>query len=342
MGFLDKLLLNGVFNPPEEDPLFGGLIPFRRQMPQMIQSEMPGMIQPGAFARQSSGMGDKGMLARLPKEGGVDASPQRNVRYQDTDIDRARLGLDREKLRHTMNVDREQLSDVDMKMALEQQKFASDEKVTKEKLGNERSKLEIDQRKQALDEWQAKNPQGEIKVDDKGNIVVINKQTGKSIETGLKSGDLTEEEKIKRNFAGQKEVEELRQKNRLGLEDKRQSGRNNEITPAEQRIAEDDAAAELLRGKYANLSKRITRNRDGSMQFKRYGDPELDKHFDAFEADLKTAATARMNRTKTPNVSTPEVTLSGDIVDMVDPNGAPLKVPKADVERMKAAGAKVK
>lgn len=336
MGFLDKLLMNGVFNPNPDDPLFGGLIPRRVERPRMIRPEMEEAIPAGMLERQPLDVGGRGMLSRQGKPPIDGKAPIEGrtptVRFQDMDIDRARLGLDRRRLEHTMNVDMEQLNDADMKMLLDQQKFASDEKMDK-------SKLDIDLRKQALDEWQAKNPQGEIKVDEQGDIVVINKLTGKPTKTGLKSGDLTEAEKIRRNFVNQQEMEKTRHKNDLALEDVKQKGRNKEISPAEQRVAETDAANELLNTKYGKLRRHIGFDQSGKLVIKKTGKKEIDDAIGMFEADMKTAANERMNKTRVAN--TPNVSSTDDTVDMIAPDGGPLKVPKAEVESMKRAGARI-
>lgn len=270
MGFLDKLRMNNVFGPYPDEPLFGGLIPFghgefNRQQPILRGMVPTELVRKGSISNLNrKNLNRKEVTSQELSNKNLDrnntGSRPRNVRFGDDDsLDRAKLGLERQKLMHAMAMDREQMSDADAKMMLEQQKFASDEKMGK-------SRLELDQRKQALDEWQRKNPEGDIKVDKDGRIVIIDKRTGRSIDTGLLSGDMSEEEKMNRNIAGQIKVEGVRQENRLALEDKKnQAGRP--VSPSQQRVAERDTANQLLNSEsYSRLKDYIGFDDAGNLE----------------------------------------------------------------------------
>lgn len=340
MGFLDKLRMNNVFNPNPLEPLFGGLLSFDQQEPterKKTRSENMGIFTPRTKERDT-GI-SRGMLAKRDKmlpsietesgEGGQRRTP--TVRFDDTHVAEGRLRLDRDKFRHESGLDFEKLGDERKKMGLEERKFISDEKQEKSKLDLERQKHDVALRKQALDEWQSKNPQGELEVDKDGRIMVINKITGKSIDTGLKSGDLTDEETINKNFRNSKELEEIRRKNRLELEEARAANRNNTVSPTQVRAAEEDAARELLRGKYASVSRNIGFDSNGNLVYKRFGDVEKDKIFEQFDKDMKTLAKGRMNTKRdstvtTPTVSSPEDT--SEMIRVVGPNGETGRMPK--------------
>lgn len=59
------------------------------------------------------------------------------------------------------------------------------------------SKIDISQQHQQLDEWKAKNPQGKVYAPKGGNVVIINPQTGEATDTGIPSGTLSDERRIR-------------------------------------------------------------------------------------------------------------------------------------------------
>jgi hypothetical protein len=221
------------------------------------------------------------------------------------------------------------------------------------------NKVDIEHRKAALDEWKARNPEGEVKVTEDGKLVVINKLTGKSLDTGLKADHLSEEQKIKLQISGQKEVEAERQKGRLKVEDRKDAREalksGTPISPSQQRVAEDDAATELLRDpKYSWLAKggHVTVDKDGvhinrptSMDSDFFGASSEDKKkgvtaIDAFEKEWKSKAKERMNLSRDKE-QLPDVSTNNDTVQMLAPDGRQLQVPKTEVERMKGLGATI-
>ena len=310
MGFLDQLRMNNVFNPERlnpNDPLFGGLIPRRQMIPQEriinpVERQAP---IPRGIARQSP------ISAQQP-QGGLPVNhttPPMNVevRYPDADnkYKDAALRLERDKLNYALSKD-------DRDYGLRET--------------SEMNKVDIEHRKAALDEWKARNPEGEVKVTEDGKLVVINKLTGKSLDTGLKADHLSEEQKIKLQISGQKEVEAERQKGRLKVEDRKDAREalksGTPISPSQQRVAEDDAATELLRDpKYSWLSKGghvivdkdgVHINRPTSMDSDFFGASAEDKKkgvavIDAFEKEWKSKAKERMNLSR-DKVSTKEAT----------------------------------
>lgn len=65
------------------------------------------------------------------------------------------------------------------------------------RLGQGQSKIDIAQQHQQLDEWKAKNPQGKVYAPKGGNVVIINPLTGEATDTGIASGTLSDERRIR-------------------------------------------------------------------------------------------------------------------------------------------------
>lgn len=343
-SFLSKLRLASIFGGgaggmmpgPGAQSLFGDLIPRRieeippeivqnpvaQQMPRMAPigpARQPGINAIGEIANQNQGQG------RI-----------RNVKFDDDRLEIEKARLDREKF----------YSDRDDKLTgrnLDERKFQRD-------LTNDRDKADLENRKLALDRWQAENKDGEIKTDENGRLMLIDKQTGKSIDTGLKSGDMSEEEKMNKGLLNQKDMESIRQRNRVAIEKIRREGRNKQaITPSQQRIANDDAAISLLNGKYNHLKDYITVDESGvrvdkpkaKSSWTDKGNKEVDNilfDIDAFEQDLKTEADKRLNMAfERDEIEDEEETKT---IDMITPDGRTIKVPENEVEEAKAAGAK--
>lgn len=65
------------------------------------------------------------------------------------------------------------------------------------RLGQGQQRVDISQQHQQLDEWKAKNPQGKVYAPKGGNVVIINPQTGEATDTGIASGTLNDEQRIR-------------------------------------------------------------------------------------------------------------------------------------------------
>ena len=68
-------------------------------------------------------------------------------------------------------------------------------------------RIEISRAKQSLDEWKAKNPNGKVYAPKGGNVVLINPLTGEPTDTGIPTGSLTDEDRIK--LLGQQRLEQI-------------------------------------------------------------------------------------------------------------------------------------
>ena len=335
------------------DPLFGGLIPRREIQEQpraVIESSHPAMPRPNMS--RSSSMSSSGGVVDMPpvRQSGMDKikaiHPQnplegRNVVFdwteQKINLAKKEQELESQKFGYAKDLG-------ERKHSLDSRE--QDRKETKDRAdyGIEVDKREIDHRKQALDEWKTKNPEGEIKTLEDGKIVVIDKRTGQSIETGLKADHLSEKEKLALAHGYRmSEIAEREKQQKTNAPDK-------VVNPSQQRTAERDAANELLNDpNYSWLSEKgvvaitpegvvIKRPEKGS-KWTAKGNKDIDDThtvIDNFEKEWKKRSEARMNKSiggNQPNVE--------ETIDMVAPDGRKLKVPPADVQRLKDAGAKL-
>ena len=347
MGLYDKLNQNIAAGMNPFDPLFGGLIPRR-----IIEDEQPVRHEPVISSNPPT----------MPKplsvrESGIDKVSKRIL--SGADVGANSTGS---QLKKPMNVEidwtPEKLKLENRKIDIAQGRLTHDQNIDKGRLGLEgrkqefteykgQSDIEIDHRKQALDEWKTRNPEGEVKVTQDGKLVIIDKRSGQSIDTGLMADHLSEEKKLELQAKNAQELEELRQKGRLNLE-KNKGGKN--ISASQQRVAEDDAAAELLRDpRYSWLEKEklITRGDDGSIKITRpnkgyYGQSKEDAlgTIDTFEKEWKTKASERMNKTYDTKGSV-ETTSEKKTINMVTPDGETIQVPEDEIEEAKSLGAKM-
>ena len=344
MAFLDKLRLANIFgNQISTGPqdLFGNLIPRRVE-----REERPRFIEPEIMPQRQS----QTQTQSFPQQRGIDTlSNQRpdftkddmrigDVRWPDADrkIQEKALDLELEKFKYKQGYDARGLG-------LEERK--------------EFNKTDIDRRKQALDEWQAANPRGEVKVSKDGKIHIINPTDGSTIDTGLMSGDLTEEEKIARQIAGQKEVAVIRGQEARKTAGVREANENpSYVSPTQQRAAEDDAIVELMRDpNYSWLADKgfVTFDSRAGLQIKRptasggmfgHSKENVDKtnqRINDFETAVKSKANERMNKTRNKSSTMIEPEVDNNTVSMVAPDGRQLQVPAGEVDAMKALGAKI-
>lgn len=349
MGLRDKLTN---FSRPlnDIDPLFGGLIPRREVERQPIAPINKGMV----INPKEDNVNISSVQPLMPKRNPFPLAPvnpldSKNLvlDYTDQELNLKKKALDLEGQRMGMEQSR-----FDRQHSLAEQKLGQEGQIEKGKLDLEKDKGEIESRKQALDEWKVKNPEGEIKTTDDGRIVIIDKRTGKSVDTGLRGDHLNEREKLRIQYNNDINKMTAEHKNRLEQmvkqdeldEDNVRAG--DRINPSQQRIAEDDAASELLRDpRYSWLEKeKIIVRGDNGLTINHpnrgfYGRPakEAQDTIKAFEEELRTKASERMNRT----ISRGGKSTNNELVDMTDPDGNPLKVPKDKVEELKSKGAKL-
>lgn len=339
MGFLDQLINNIASGMNSSEPLFGGLIPRKEERPIIRSVE----TQPPPIPR--SGFG-----------GVIDTPPP----VRATGMDRINQNMLGPKQPMNVRIDwtPEHLKLENRKLDIAQGRLTHDQDIDKGKLGLEGRKqefneykgendIEIDHRKQALDEWKTRNPEGEVKVTQDGKLVIIDKRSGQSIDTGLLADHLSEEKKLELQAKNAKELEELRQRGRLNLE-KNKGGKN--ISASQQRVAEDDAAAELLRDpRYSWLEKEklLVRGDDGSIKINRpnkgyYGRSKEDAEgtVKSFEEEWKTKASERMNKTYDTKGSV-ETISEKKTINMVTPDGETIQVPEDEIEEAKSLGAKM-
>jgi len=356
MGFSDKIagILN---NLPLNDPLFGGLIPRRDETRlsgldrERIERTSPeaNLTNNTTSSRNRVPIRRTGMdkvtdsfLNQNRQDAGQSGQSDRPGKVvfdwseQELNLKRRALDLEREKFGYERNKDEKEFG---LKGREQNRKELEDE-----------NRLDLDHRKHALDEWKTKNPEGEIKTDETGRLMIIDKRTGKSIDTGLKTDHLSEEKKLELQAKNAQELEGIRQKNRLALEAAK-PGKN--INPSQQRTAERDAFNEVMNsGKYKDIQDYVEVAEDGSIVINKPGDKDIknwftfqslgqqhnninniNKRIAEFEKEWKGKSEERMNKIFN--------TGSDDMVDMTDPNGAPLRVPKNGVEKLKSFGAKV-
>lgn len=304
MGFTDQLR-RYTTNLNQQDPIFGGLIPRRELIeaqPQQQMIQQRPIIQP-----QQQPIMPKGALSGLSQQNNQPGRVVFDWSRQENDRANKALEYENENRKRSLSISEQALG---------------------QKTTDDKSKQEIDHRKQALDEWKAKNPEGQI-VTVNGKIHVVDKITGQSVDTGLAGDHIDEKEKIRLGIEGQKDVENVRARNAWSLsganaeqaktlEDLRQQNRkeladadrthktqleNNKpgtaINPTQQRVAEDDAARELLRDpKFAWLErdKHITVDKDGIKVNRK--DASNTTYLDEFDKALKIKTKERMNTTR--------------------------------------------
>lgn len=183
---------------------------------------------------------------------------------------------------------------------------------------NDQVKTDLEHRKQALEEWKAHNPNGQIKTDKTGRIILINPVTGKTTDTGIKSGDMSDEEKRKHKLEDDKALIEERAKQQRITENTkpiRDKDSERPISASQQRIAEDDSARELLNDpRYSFLKDNgiISFDNSGGLNIdnakaasSKWKDKGVEKnateHVKLFREELKAKAAERTNKTLTVN-----------------------------------------
>lgn len=326
-GFLDRLLSSIAIGTNTNEPLFGGLIPRRveredNRIISNIDTGPPPMPRPVGGPIRQTGMDkiSKNMLGGSGDNRGMDT----RIDYsgQTLDLGRARLGLDREKFRSDKDIAE---SELELKGREQDRKETED----KNRLDIDRDKQEIDHRKAALDEWKARNPKGDIKTDENGRIVIIDKRTGQSIDTGLRGEHFSEEEKLKLQAINASDLETQRQAGREKLKTPRV------VNPTQQRVAEDDAAAELLRDpRYAWMADNgiISFDKDKGLIVDSKKLNETDAvhkskaHLIEFEKDVKAKAGERMNKSFSSGVE------DEDTTNVTTHDGRTIQIPKSKVE----------
>ncbi|MGI0022743.1 MAG: hypothetical protein ACRD9Q_07775 [Nitrososphaeraceae archaeon] len=347
MGFLDKLLMNISAGQNSIDPLFGGLIP-RRIDPELTNDDRRNYPTNNNIFGPSESQTNNRVNHPL-RPSGIDkisqANQPMNVKYdtsgEELALNRAKFGLEREKF------------------GLEKEKFGAgqsqDVRDFNLKDRESQQKQEIELRKQALDEWKARNPEGEIKVDENGKIMIIDKRTGESIDTGLTGEHFSEEEKLKKQHIFR--MDEIDAQSKAAMDRAKLTVSNKTpsyISPSQQRVARDDAAIELLRDpRYSWLKDKgfITTDNEGT----HYKNPvegywtgskkdveETIKRMKEFQDEVKIKAQEIMNISRDNSMSTKEDT-NNDTIEMISKDtGKILDVPKSEVEAAKKAGHKLK
>lgn len=122
---------------------------------------------------------------------------------------------------------------------IEREKLAAQKELQESKLqaglAKESADLALALRKQALEEWKARNPTGQIVTDRDGRILLVHPLTGESIDTGLKSNQLSDIEKARLDLAGKKEMaqfQEMLRRERIPIE--AQARRETQIALAQE------------------------------------------------------------------------------------------------------------
>lgn len=340
-GFLDRLIGSGAFGRLNAaDPLFGGLIPRREVMvDDMAQPISRGMVGRGSMSPNQSmspqprELNDPRIV--FPEVGGPD-KPQMNTR-----IDYQGMQLDLERQRNDLAARK-----FGAEHDLNERKFGADFSLDRSKFGLEQDKFSIDMRKQALEEWKVNNPEGSIETTQDGKIMVIDKRTGKSIDTGLKSNDLSEEDKLK--IQHDYSMEQIGERNKGTLEAAKARNNMRNINPSQQRTAEDDALSELLREpKYSWLAEEgvITRDKSGAVQIKRpkftggmfSADKkqveDAEKVISDFENEWKSRSSERMNKTFSSS--------GNGMVKGIAPDGREFDLRPDQIEAFKLKGGRV-
>lgn len=368
MGFKDKLNSIGIIN--DIDPLFGGLIPRRETfqnedgMPSYNQISPPNrgmVINPGSNRSISNYNGNSQPI--MPERERFPLAPKNPLDSRDLVFDWTRQKL--AQVYKSLSQDTEKLDFEKSKFGaqneLANKEYQHDVENDTETSRFNRDKLKADtdiaHRKAALDEWVKTNPEGEIKTLEDGKIVVIDKRSGKSVDTGLKSDHLTEEEKLKIQHGYR--TEEIKQRDDLVSDNVRASDR---VNPSQQRTAEIDAANELLnKPEYSWMAqerkggkKLITIGSTGVVIDRsvfdddKSGESENAKEvLKKFESDWKSGSDSRMNKSfssgkdKTTNDTISSDKFPEETVEMIAPDGGKLNVPKNKVTELKGKGAKL-
>lgn len=349
MGFLDKI--SGILNNlPMDDPLFGGLIPRRDERPlerefirdsRKRDSINTPIRRTGMDKVNDSFLGNQNRQGQqLGQDHDKDSSdrPGRVVfdwSEQELGLKRKALDLEREKFGHARTTDQ-------YESGLKGREQTRKETEDRNRLDLDRDKYDIDVRKQALEEWKNKNPEGDIKTDEEGRLMIIDKRTGKSIDTGLKADQLDEDDKLRIQHEYRKKEIELQNR-----------GRQRNINPSQQRTAEKDAFNEVMNsGKYKDIQDYVEVSEDGRITINRPSDKDIkniwttqslnqqytninniNSKIAEFEKEWKSKSEERMNKIFN--------TGGDDMVDMTDPDGNALRVPSSEVEKLKSSGAKV-
>jgi hypothetical protein len=355
MSFLNKLRLAQIFGGndmmpgPGAQTLFGDLIPRRVERP---------VVRTVAVNDEVANSSNKRVMNNVPRVRGIDrigAAPPEN-KPMNVVYDPGPEQFDKR-----LRLERDRLDFEKQDKTFDNMTARGQLDVNRGELGVKRDQLDVNVRKQALDEWESRNPEGQIEQGEDGILYVIDKRTGAKKSTGLKGADLTEAERVRRNIAGRLDVVDKTKAANLELEKERQKGRFQGISPSQQRVAEDDAAAELLRDqRYAWMADKgyitvgdngvvIKRPTGGGGMFGAATVKEIEdsnKVIDQFEKDWKIKASERMNRGRGNVVANESDSViqnpDSDIVEMVDPSGRPLFVPRGEVADLERKGAKVK
>lgn len=119
------------------------------------------------------------------------------------------------------------------------------------KLDQGQQRIDIQNKVQAVNEWKAKNPQGKVYAPKGGKVVIINPLTGEATDTGIDSGTLSDEDRIK--LTGQQRIEQIGKQgeNQLGLEDARNTG---DLAEIEARGAQSRATKSTTPGKNTSVT----------------------------------------------------------------------------------------
>lgn len=337
MAFADKLS-NIIANLPADDPLFGGLVPRREERPleRTIVSEEPVINRPEMrMPVRRTGMDrvNEQFINRDMQSQNQQARPG-NVRLdyseQELDLARRKQGLDYAKFGYEQNKN--------------EREFGLKNREQNRKETDDRNRLDIDLRKQALEEWKTNNPEGQVETDANGRIVVIDKRTGKSIDTGLKGEHLSEEEKLK-----------LQHGYRMTEIGERNKGRARNISASQQRIAERDAFNEVMNsGKYKELFDKglVELGDEGNIVINRPSSEDayswwrtqssndqkvrdvqnINNKIKEFEAEWKAKSEERLNKVFGG--------VEDDMVDVTTHDGRPLRIPRSELEEFEATKAK--
>lgn len=326
MGLFSRLQQNIAANYNPNEPLFGGLIPRRyEEEPRMIQAsrqsinQAPVMNVSAPISRRSTSRAEA--LAQPTSNepfGGREVKfdwteQELKAKNRALDLEGQRLGMEGDYNRGRLGIAGRQ-ADIDEAKERREGIKSKDE-------------MDINHRKQALDEWKARNPEGELKIDENGKVHVIDKRSGATIDTGITADHFTEKEKLNLQQKHNIDLEGLRQRNRLDLEKEK----NRTILPSQQRTAEDDAARELLRDeRYRFLvDNGIMSVGENGIEIKDKNNKWKD-HIKEFNKELKTKTEERMNRSNSNNNSDKRT------VRMIDPrDGSVMNVPEDEVEEVK-------
>lgn len=377
-GFVEKLRLNNIFNGQlmgnhGPDPLFGGLIPRRQAEQEVIREsrrEKKSRREPGVNSRpvarnsgnSNSAVGRHFLESFKNISGAIPEEPM-NVVY---DPSMEQMTLENKKFNFAQERARIEDEQKNRALDLEGQRISSADRAAMSRNDVERARVE-------LERWKEQNPEGEIKLGADGFWSVINPRTGVATRTNLKSGDLSDEQKSKLKIKEEEAIENIRQKGRKELKEMDIKGRpkpqTRYITPSQQRVAEDDAAAELLRGKYKELADKglISYDQQGNIVFgdklpestggnwptdifSRFGpssgdSTRINKMMDDFNTEWKALTDARLNKTYAgstiPETET-EVEDPNAEVEMINPRtGKTIYVPQSEVEAARRDGARL-